>query len=179
MGARLAWALLTFIVYDVLSFVLLIVPGYFIVPVAILFRVMEMSPITQGGPPIVNAPFLLWLWGNDEDGYEPEWYVKATPTWNRYVRMWVWAAWRNAANNLRFVKALHPPPVVGEVQAITRYRSWGRVELVWQGLFCRLNIYTPKWEFRIGWKYELWDATQPCTDWRRFGCGFGTRFIRY
>lgn len=172
--ARLTWAAFTWVLYDVASYVLLIVPGYFIVTLAIACRRRVYSPVLAGMT-IVNAPKWLWIWGNDEDGLEPAWYVNATPGWNKYVRMWVWAAWRNPANNLRFIKWLHPPPERGRIR-IQRGTRW---TLVWQGPFYRFSYYAPGWEFRIGWKYEVNDYVEACRDWRVFGCGFGTRFIKY
>ena len=173
---RMLWALATFIVYNAITLVLQVI-GFVLVPVAIWLSIEEVSFIT--GRTIRNAPRWLWLWGNDEDGYDPLWWIIARKDWKPFRRMWVWAAFRNPVNNLRFIKALHPPPVVGKIKQEEWHPSWGTIQLVWQGLFCRLNIYTENWELRMGWKYEVWDIVTPCKDWRRFGVGFGTRFIKY
>lgn len=173
---RIIWAWLTFIVYNAMTLVLQII-GFVFVPVAIWLSVEEVSPVT--GRTIRNAPKWLWLWGNDEDGYDPLWWIIARKEWRPFRRMWIWAAFRNPVNNLRFIKCIHPPPIKGKVTVIVRYHAWGRWELVYQGWACRMNFYAKRWEFRIGWKYETWDVAVACKDWRRFGVGFGTRFIKY
>lgn len=172
---RFVWGLLTWVGYNLISVLILQTLGYFLVPLVILLRRKEISYVT--GKEIINAPRWLWLWGNDEDGLDPDWYRTATSGWNKYVRMWVWAAWRNPVNNLRFLKPLHPPPVIGKVKyesyKVRGYTIW----FIWQGWATRLVIITPsnKW-LTVGWKYWIDDATVECTDWRRFGVGFGTRY---
>ena len=144
--------------------------GFFIVPIAILFRKPDVS---LEGKLIVNAPRWLWLWGNDEDGYEPAYYVAMTPEWNRYVRMWVWAAWRNSFNNIRFIRWLSPPPVVDEI----KFWQSGRLYIIWQGLYTRFVYITSMGHWlTLGWKYWIDDSVNPCRDIRRFGVGFGCNY---
>lgn len=46
-----------------------------------------------------HFPRLFWLWDNDEDGITPAWYNPQATLWRAYV----WTAWRNSVNNLRFL----------------------------------------------------------------------------
>jgi len=167
---RLTYSIPLWLAYNLVTLVLQ-VAGFALVPLAIIFRVRAVSLITL--QPITTAPRLLWLFGNDEDGYEPAWYTAQTPTWPWWWRQWVWAAYRNPVNNLRFIRWLHPPPQVGELH----YRVYGRFTFLWQGWATRMVWISPKGRWlTVGWKYWIDDATYPCTDWRRFGVGFGTRW---
>ena len=167
---RLTYSPFLWLAYNLVTLVLQVV-GFLLVPIAIWKAVPTISPIT--GKAIVTAPRWLWLFGNDEDGYNPEWYEVYELTWPWWWRQWVWAAWRNPVNNLRFVTWLHPPPVVGKVH----YRTYWRFTFLWQGWATRLVWISPKGHWlTVGWKYWIDDATVPCTDWRRFGVGFGTRW---
>jgi len=147
----------------------LTVVGFFVIPVAILFGKTKLS---LTGVNIFSAPRGLWLFGNDEDGYDPNWYRILHPTWGVFKRRWVWAAFRNSVNNLRFIKVLNPPPQMDKIQ----YRRWGNLYFIWQGIFCRF-VYIGKtgtW-YTLGWKYWTIDAALPCKDIRKFGVGFGAR----
>lgn len=176
---RLIWWFATALTYNAVSILLLQTLGYVLVPLAILFRQQQTSYVT--GEPIVNAPGWLWLYGNDEDGLDPPWYQTANPTWSPWLRMWVWAAWRNPVNNLRFIKSLHPPPRVGGVKLIT----FGPCKMLYQDWACNLLIPIDRWFpsyqwYYIGWKYWLYDleVTDYSGDWRRFGCGFGSNKVK-
>lgn len=171
------WAALTFLIHEVIVFALFILPGYLITLATIATSRLQAAP--WGTPRVLrNPPRALWVWGNDEDGLDPMWWQLAHPTWSPLRRMWVWAAWRNPANNLRFIKWAYPPPEVGRVQNTRR----GSFTIVRQGWRCRIMYYRyhgAEWVwFAMGWKYEVTDGMFPCTDWRVHGCGFGARLVR-
>ena len=42
---------------------------------------------------------MLWIFDNDEDGVMPHWYNPTASAWRAYL----WSAWRNSVNNLRFL----------------------------------------------------------------------------
>lgn len=167
---RFLWLALTVILYECIALPLAVL-GLFLVPLAIAFRQLEPARAAPGRV-ITNAPRWLWLWGNDEDGYQPDWYAAAHPQWSAWRRMYIWAAIRNSVNNLRFVRALHPPPNPA------RYRTWRRgvVTLIWQGWASRLIVNERTWWLAIGWKYD--PDSEPAY-WQQFGCGFGIRLKRY
>jgi hypothetical protein len=53
-------------------------------------------------------PILVWSWpinpvyGNREDGLLPTWYLPYLPDW---LRVFLWTAWRNRSDNLKYVFA--------------------------------------------------------------------------
>lgn len=83
--------------------------GWFllIVPCACGAWKQAVAPYTPnwytGQPRTINIWSWGWLnkiWGNDEDGVtETNWYNTGDSRWRSYL----WSAWRNSANNLRFV----------------------------------------------------------------------------
>ncbi len=165
---RFAFAVVQFLVIW-LFFLPLTVLGFFLVPLAILFRRSEVSPIT--GALIVNAPSWLWLWGNDQEGLLPEWYRIYRPTWPWWFRAWEWAAWRNSANNLRFVRPWNPPLVPENVEKLDS--EW--LTVMWDGWRHRAIVYTDKAVFLFGWKLDVTYWPDEATDWRKYGVGFGFR----
>jgi hypothetical protein len=49
-----------------------------------------------------------WIWGNEEDGVTgPVWYMPGKPEW---LRAYMWSAWRNSCNNLRYLVAWKAGP---------------------------------------------------------------------
>lgn len=169
---RVVWALLTFITYQAAATVLWVI-GLVAVPVAILFRQQQLSPIT--GLPIVNAPRWLWLWGNDEDGLDPLWYQQANPNWGPWRRMFAWTAWRNSVNNLRFVPGLTVKPRADLIEFVTWSSGW----FCWQGLYCCLQQRIGSHEITCGWRvYPADRAGVDPGDWRCWGAGFRISLLR-
>lgn len=133
-----------------------------------------------------------WLWSNDEDGVlgDPR-YSKLHerhPRWGSFI----WTAFRNSVNNLRFVPILHPVIDSTQVRWIGNHtnpsarRPQGELArgtvlwaLTWQGLY---SGYVIRWQvtdthffqFRFGWKLLPKDA-EPQTpgDVRYIRCPFG------
>lgn len=95
-----------------LAFAPVAVLGAVLVPVAILFGVTRTSRLT--GRTIFTAPDWLSVYGNEQDGYDPEWAVNTIyKGWPTFLRRYSWAAWRNKVRNLPFVPSLawlHVPP---------------------------------------------------------------------
>lgn len=171
--ARLAWAIFSIALFGILRWVLLVLPGYFLVWLAILFSREEASPVT--GRAIINAPRWLWLWGNDQEGYLPYWYsVKYHPRLHWVLRAYLWAAWRNPANNLRFVKWINPPADPEKVKISNR----GNLSLLWDGWRYRILWYPkPRVGVLVGWKYSMFP--EEYAPWQSQGVGFGIRIKRY
>lgn len=131
-------------------------------------------------------PSWAFPWSNDQDGITgPPSFMPDAPTWKR---AFVWSAWRNPVNNLRFV---WPFGIRIEPE---RVRTWsncpnspdedwtGRGVLwsyTWQGVFSGLWVRWPyrggHGQLRIGWKLIPRDARMapPETDHRSVACGFG------
>lgn len=177
---RIILGVISWTTYEVLSGVLMLA-GLILIPVAIAYRQWVTSPLPMfdeyGRPAtqprlITTAPSWLWLYGNDEDGFCPEWYRVLHPAWHPWRLMFMWAAIRNPVNNLRFIKALHPPQRAAEV----RWATWGSFTLVWQGLLSRLIYDGSDYWFAIGWKY--YPVKEDASGWQAYGQGFGLRWKR-
>ncbi len=54
-------------------------------------------------------PGWLWLWDNDEDGVLPRWYQCVHASRGRRFNAFIWTAFRNPVNNLRFVPGVSVP----------------------------------------------------------------------
>lgn len=117
-----------------LSNVVLDVVGAFILPVAMLWRKKGVSG--SDGREIIVLPDWAWLWSNDYDGLlgdKRNWWAdncdsicslglfplirKRFPSFpvlknTSFYAMYYWAAFRNPANNMRFVK-LWQAPITG------------------------------------------------------------------
>lgn len=172
-------AILSITVCAVLRWVLVVLPGLFLVPVAILFSQDKLSPVNPGRF-IRTAPDWLWLWGNDQEGYIPSWYLQykgwaKQPYWMLYWHMYVWAAIRNPGNNLRFVRWLNPKAVREKL-----YYYYGPgIKVLRYKCFYRIMIHTRDggWGLLAGWKFPFpGDSWQV---WQKLGTGFGVRLKRY
>jgi hypothetical protein len=119
----LIWFTITLIPLGLLR-VFLIILGLFIVPIAIPFAVKQKSN-SDAGQEILTYNGLFWLWGNDHDGllgdrrakWSRIWFEEVHPklkwlSWTKlvtpktecFMAKYIWAAFRNPANNLRFCK---------------------------------------------------------------------------
>lgn len=165
-------ALVSIAALTVLRWVLVILPGFFLVPLAILFKQPGRS-VT--GYPVMNAPRWLWLWGNDQDGLCADWYH--TDHMNRpwWLNAYIWSAWRNPANNLRFVRWLNPSYKVK--QALSLYIIGDRVTILRYKWFYRVMILFPKRFLLAGWKFPM--PGDDYLPWQDYGLGFGIRLKRY
>jgi hypothetical protein len=138
----------------------LMVIGWFLVPIGLVFEHCERSRIT--GKIIWCPPRWMWLWGNDEDGYRPEGY-------DTFWKAYQWSALRNSVNNLRFVNWISPKLDPKRVQ----YRKLSRGWIAWQGWCVGLQYGKLAIGYRVcpydahGW-VDRWGA------WRLQGMGFLT-----
>lgn len=103
-------------IWQFVANVLFVLTGLLMVAIAIPFRVKGIS--VSDGRPIVNLPRWAFPWGNDFDGLEGDkrlWWAQNTPfklPVDHFISMYVWAAIRNPANNMRMMD-LFQAPVVG------------------------------------------------------------------
>jgi hypothetical protein len=167
---RFAWAILTWTVYQVVTLPLDIA-GLFLVPIAIWRGQTITSPVT--GKQIFTAPTWMWLYGNDQEGYDAPLTYTLHPYLPDFLRRYCWAALRNRVNNLRFIKCIHPPPNPLRIKFVRGWNWW----LCWQG-----PLYGFRYNKRngaavkIGWRYDPDDIHGiRYDDWRKYGCGFTFR----
>lgn len=163
---RLAFAIVSIAAYWLMVCLPLTVLGFIVVPVAVPFRSLGLSPID--GRVIERLPAWAWLWSNDQEGCLPKWYREYRAKWPEWLARLEWLTWRNSGNNLRFVRWLNPsythPVQYHEMHA-------GAYTLFWRSWRYRLikRLSSGK-TLLAGWK---WDPNpQP---WQAFGVGFGIR----
>ena len=93
---------LLFIVVQLIAFVCTVVGWVILLPMAALG--MWVTRQSYEYPKVVTAwrgGALTFLWGNEEDGVTgADFYLPHAPS---RLRAYLWSAWRNSANNLRFV----------------------------------------------------------------------------
>lgn len=78
-------------------------------------------------------PRVFWPWDNDIDGLCPEWWQRAHPSWSQERLMYVWAAWRNPAENVGAIRGARLPggPIVLKQFAIRGKLFYAKAG--WQG----------------------------------------------
>ena len=152
--------------------------GLVLIPLLVPFvrPTPSKSPL---GPVCLNPPRAFWLWGNDQEGWDPAWHQAKHPGWPRYWRMVQWAAIRNPVNNLRYVRWCNPQ--IQNPWRTIQTRTCGSWELRTAGLFGRLLRPGASADWLLGWKITteqdmaaqaaLWGAPLP---W-----GFGIRYRRH
>ena len=120
--------------------------GFFLVPVGLPFLKEEES--VSDGRKIYNLPKWLWLWGNDADGANGDkrlWWDKncdalaffglfpwlrskginaPTLTSGHWLAQYWWLAFRNPANNLRYVPYISCQPI----NTVVRYFGQEKVK---------------------------------------------------
>ena len=98
--------------------IVLVTTGLIVVPLAIPFKVESFS--VSDGRAIYNLPKWAYIWGNDFDGLLGDkkfWWAANTPfnlPVTHFISMFMWAAIRNPANNLRMIPWAQAP-VTGSV----------------------------------------------------------------
>lgn len=75
-----------------------ILAGLVLVPLGIATQYMSLD-----GWDRKHWPEVLWLWGNAEDGVNPQWWQDRHPSWPHWWQAFVWLAIRNPFNNSRYL----------------------------------------------------------------------------
>lgn len=127
-------------------------------------------------------PKWAWLWGNEEDGVCPDYYL---PTRSLWLRRFSWSAVRNSVNNLRFVWPFGFKPDSAKIKFIGDSLSdpqvappegTSRWSLTWQGPyagFLWMRNAKKLHQVWIGWKLLPKDVNGiPSTDSRSVAVSF-------
>jgi hypothetical protein len=135
--------------------------GYVLVPFAIWFGVTRPSKLT--GETIFTAPDCLAIFGNEQEGYDPQWAIdNLYQGWPTFWRRYSWAAWRNAVRNLPFVLPLFHKPAPDKFATFDVWTWEGfRVELWYRGWLTELKCSKGNWFCDIGPRLdqpEAWGA---------------------
>jgi hypothetical protein len=173
-GLLWTWCVAFTVIYKLLTFVLLTVPGYALTALAIRKSVFRPSRITPSLM-IVTAPRWLHLWGNEQEGYDAPKSFELWPKASTFKRRWLWAARRNPVGNLRFtMRWLHQPLRIPRVWACSSNLSWYIMGQGW-----RLGWFwdrPAKRSFtKIGFRYGPQPIPDGQDDWRQFGTGLAWR----
>lgn len=114
---------------------------------------------------------VFWLWWNDEDGPDPQWWKDRNPTWSEFRRQYWWLAVRNRTDNLQFT-GFSPPPKNVDSRTLPN----GAI-VCWMGW--RTYVWTPlpawcRWS-QISYGHTLYsiDNVRILPPIREKGCGFG------
>jgi hypothetical protein len=111
-----------FILIQIISIFGLFLPGVILCGLCTFLRLykseLNSTPLHPWNDPVLFrwSPRWMWMWDNREDGLSPEWYLKAHTAYTfkilgrtfsikRSMRwnFFIWTAFRNYANNWRFV----------------------------------------------------------------------------
>lgn len=85
---------------------LLAIVGVPICAALALVKLSALGALRPPAPQLWHWPRWAWIWDNDEDGVDPDWYRAAHPTWSPPFREFMWTAIRNPVNNLRRVSGV-------------------------------------------------------------------------
>lgn len=94
-----------FVAIQIAAFVLALI-GAPICAVLALGKFSTLGPLLPSGEQLWHWPHWAWLWDNDENGVDPNWFKDAHPKWPVAWREFVWTALRNPVNNLRYVRGV-------------------------------------------------------------------------
>lgn len=154
----------------------LFVVGLVLIPLGFLTQRMTLVAVDEH-----HWPELLWLWGNDEDGLGPDWWLKkaATKGWfiRTFPRYW-WLAFRNTTNNMRYLFKDYP---LSTCHVETDWSLNNPMEAAWLKKAGKQSAYRWVWKkwkagYRRVWlnddaRYsELWIGWKIGSDVP--GCGF-------
>ena len=158
--------------------------GLIAVPIGLLLPTVTRPSRKYAGRTITafRSP-LLWLFGNEEDGLAPAWYVWANKGRDTFWVRFKWLALRNPVGNLRFVPWINPKIVPSRIRFVGADREPPRGTAgwfyVWQGAYSGVRLQSRNWRIWIGWKLKPDDRNgiDP-RDMRAPRCGFAFQLKR-
>lgn len=113
------------------------------------------------------------IWGNNLEPEAPSWYLPDKPDW---LSTYLWLAFRNPTNNLRFILDEPPKPLysgVWDVDNYVRGKKWKSATRLVGGLtpeFWYLRrLDDGYFELRVGWKHGSTPGFAPTIQVRKEG----------
>lgn len=144
---------LVWTVFQLVSLVLTIIGWPLLLPLAFLEAWAprpSKSSIFAGRN--VNAwvgGWLTWIWCNEEDGVTgAPWYTLRYRTRSEKINAYLWSAWRNSANNLRFLPGMSFLTVKAQL-VVSRGATFTTITQGWRQCLI-LGPPAAPW-LRIGW----------------------------
>lgn len=114
------------------------------------------------------APF-FWLWTNDEDGVDglrggdpaQQWWADKTTGWSPQKRIFVWSAFRNPVDSLRWVPLLNPKLDTTRVRFIGMDHEPAKGETGWYFAWLAGTPYSCIRVERRGFRFWLGTKLKP------------------
>lgn len=142
-------AILLWIVWLALSLALTLL-GLVVIPIALSTGWCMVTRPSQiiAGRRVTTFDGPLWIFGNEEDGLAPEWYLIANPALSLFDARFRWSALRNSVNNLQRVPYLN----CKLEPTLLRVRKWpGGSYWCRQGIYAGAGIVVRGRTIRLGY----------------------------
>lgn len=148
------------------ALVILAIPGVPLIAVLAWRGVYRKRPSAYFDRDVMQFPRWAWLFSNDEDGVDglrggdpaQHWWSERTAGWSDARRIFVWSAFRNPVNNLRYIPLLNPKFEPARIRFVGLDHEMRDGEggwfFVWQGLYSGVRFETKTWRFWIGYKFR-------------------------
>ena len=173
--------------------VVLAVVGLILIPLLICCGLTKSRTSRYFDRTVLQFPGWAWLWSNSEDGVDglrggdpaQAWWAERTQGWLDAKRIFVWAALRNPADNLRFVPALNPKLEPARVRFLGMDHEPAKGEGGWYYAWLAGTPYsciryeTKRFRTWLGWKLKPTDPVgiEP-HDTRLIRCDFACQVKR-
>jgi hypothetical protein len=192
----LALRILLSIPFWLVRVVLLLILAALGVPIVWLLAKHGMSRLTRStrfDRVVLQFPPMFWLYCNFEDGVDglrggdsaQHWWADKTATWSHRKRIFVWSAFRNPVDSLRWVPLLNPQLESSRVRFIGMDHEPAKGECGWYYAWLSGTPYScirfERYGFRffLGWKLHPEDRNglHP-GDARAIRCDFAAQLKR-
>lgn len=177
----------------VLLLLILAIPGVPIVLILAGLRVARVRASRHFQRNVMQFPWWAWPYQNDEDGVDglrggdpaQQWWADKTAGWSVSRRIFIWSAFRNPVDSLRWIPLLNPVLDPARVRFIGMDHEPAKGEngfyFAWLAGTAYSCIRVERWGFRfwLGTKLHPEDANglQP-GDVRAIRCDFAIQFKR-
>jgi hypothetical protein len=140
---------------------------------------------------VLQFPLVVWPYCNFEDGVDglrggdpaQQWWADKTAAWSPQKRIFIWSAFRNPVDSLRWVPILNPTLDPARVRFVGMDHEPAKGEggwyFAWQGVYSCLRYETKHWRFWLGWKLKPEDRSGlQSHDVRAIRCDFAAQLKR-
>lgn len=142
---------------------------------------------------VLQFPLIAWLWNNSEDGVDglrggdpaQQWWADKTAVWSPQKRIFIWSAFRNPVDSLRWVPLLNPKLEPSRVRFVGMDHEPAKGENGWYFAWLAGTPYSCiraerwGWRFWLGWKLKPEDRNGlQSGDVRAIRCDFAAQLKR-
>ena len=166
MPYRLLWDIPVIVGFFLLIKLPLIIIGWLVIPSCAVLRVYDWRKSRVNDKTILAwSPSWMWIWGNEEDGILNG--EQFDDMGNEILQIIYWSAWRNPANNLRYVPYLGAELNKDRVRYVGTFGSSAAAadlydsktplwfycwDDVYANVYILFSLLGSLYKFRIGWK---------------------------